>query len=100
VIADPCCPNYPHPKLAPGQAPYTCAELAGLYGLVRDAALGDPGELGEAYLEPPDPEPELVECYDDGVIAPADQMTYLHVQATGRNEPFCPACIARQGMVL
>jgi hypothetical protein len=42
-----CCPNWPHPRMAPGQAPYTCAELARLYRTVADAAQDDPGELGE-----------------------------------------------------
>lgn len=49
--SDACCPNYPHPKMAPGQTPYTCAELATLYTTVREAADDDPGELGEQYLE-------------------------------------------------
>ena len=94
-----CCPHSPHPAMAPGQAPYTCAELARLSSLVSDAALGDPGELGEQYLdpEPPDAELELLECYDDGVTVPADRAVWLRVEATGRAEPFCPGCIARQG---
>jgi hypothetical protein len=35
------------PKMMPGQTPYTDAERAALYGLVRDAAEGDPGEQAE-----------------------------------------------------
>ena len=61
---------------------------------------GRTGEPVSDDEEPPDAEAELVECYDDGVTAPADQMTYIRVPATGRDEPFCPGCIARQGMVL
>jgi hypothetical protein len=34
-------------KMLPGQEPYTEAELAQLYGMVRDAAVGDPGEEDE-----------------------------------------------------
>jgi len=34
-----------------GQEPYTTAELAMLHALVADAALADPGELGEVYDE-------------------------------------------------
>lgn len=33
-----------HPKMMPGQAPYTPGELDILYGMVRVAAAGDPGE--------------------------------------------------------
>lgn len=47
MLDDPCCSNAPHPRMAPGQEPYTCAELARLYGAVADAAEDDPGELGE-----------------------------------------------------
>ena len=35
------------PKMMPGQEPYTPAELTTLYGLVADAAAGDPGEANE-----------------------------------------------------
>src|SRR4051812_39548246 len=48
--ADPCCTSYPHPRTALGRTPYTCAELARLYGMVRDAAAADPGELGEQEI--------------------------------------------------
>ncbi|MGV0985033.1 MAG: hypothetical protein ACOYB2_10790 [Limnohabitans sp.] len=36
------------PKMMPGQEPYTPEEVATLHALVADAALGDPGEAGEA----------------------------------------------------
>ena len=41
-------PAFPEaPKMMPGQEPYTPNELATLYGLVSDAAAGDPGEANE-----------------------------------------------------
>ncbi len=35
------------PKMMPGQEPYTDDELRVLYAWIHDAALGDPGEVGE-----------------------------------------------------
>lgn len=63
-------------RTLPGQEPYTPAEIATLYGLVHDAALGDPGEADESVL-----------CRECG--AP------LVVQPTGAIEPvhvFCDIC--------
>lgn len=45
-----CCPNAPHPRMAPGQAPYTCEELGRVASLVSDAAASDPGELAKPVL--------------------------------------------------
>lgn len=47
VKAPECCVNYPYPNMAPGQIPYTCADLAQVYDLVADAANDDPGEDNE-----------------------------------------------------
>lgn len=46
----PCCDNYPHPTMAPGQEPYTCAELEAAQVLIQDAIIEDPGEEGEQYV--------------------------------------------------
>lgn len=43
----PCCENYPHPNMAPGQPPYTCAEITLIYGYIAEAADDDPGEESE-----------------------------------------------------
>lgn len=40
-------PRRKAPKMMPGQEPYTPAELTTLYGMVADAAAGDPGEANE-----------------------------------------------------
>lgn len=46
-----CCDNHTYVKMAPGQEPYTCVELAELFSLISDAADEDPGEdVEEEYL--------------------------------------------------
>lgn len=45
-------------KMMPGQTPYTPKELKQLHQMVGDAAMGDPGEQGEA---------EVLKKYDDNV---------------------------------
>lgn len=44
------CGENEHPRMAPGQEPYTCDELRQVNKLISDAADEDPGEEYEAYL--------------------------------------------------